>query len=61
MASNAVMIAEPEPGVAVVTLNRPEKRNALSAELKRALTGAGRELAGRTVIGAVVLERIAKK
>jgi enoyl-CoA hydratase/carnithine racemase len=55
MAKNVVTVAEPAPGVALVTLNRPAKRNALSAELKQALTEAARELAGRTDIGAVVL------
>jgi len=34
MTNNVVTIAEPAPGGAVVTLNRPEKRNALSVELK---------------------------
>lgn len=55
MAENVVTVAKPAPGVAVVTLNRPDKRNALSAELKRALTEVARELAGRTDVGAVVL------
>lgn len=55
MAENILTIGEPAPGVAVVTLNRPDKRNALSADLKRALTEAARTLAERTDIGAVVL------
>jgi enoyl-CoA hydratase/carnithine racemase len=55
MADDVVTIGEPAPGVALVTLNRPEKRNALSAELKRALTDAARDLAERTEIGAVIL------
>lgn len=55
MPDNVLTVAEPAPGVAVVTLNRPEKRNALSAELKRALTDAAGTLAERTDIGAVVL------
>jgi enoyl-CoA hydratase/carnithine racemase len=55
MAENVVRVTEAAPGVAVVTLNRPAKRNALSAELKQALTEAARELTGRTDIGAVVL------
>jgi enoyl-CoA hydratase/carnithine racemase len=55
MADDVVTIGEPAPGVALVTLNRPEKRNALSAELKRALTEAARDLAERTDIGAVIL------
>lgn len=55
MADEVVTIGEPAPGVALVTLNRPEKRNALSAKLKRALTEAARDLAERTDIGAVIL------
>lgn len=55
MAEDVVTVAEPAPGVAAVTLNRPAKRNALSAELKRALTDTARELAGRADLGAVVL------
>ncbi|NNE86383.1 MAG: enoyl-CoA hydratase/isomerase family protein [Alphaproteobacteria bacterium] len=55
MADDVVTVREPTPGVALVTLNRPEKRNALSAELKRALTETARDLAERTDIGAVIL------
>jgi enoyl-CoA hydratase len=47
-------ITEPAAGVALVTLNRPGKRNALSAELKRGIAEAAHGLAGRTDIGAVV-------
>jgi len=53
--SDAILnITEPAAGVALVTLNRPGKRNALSAELKRAIAGAAHDLAGRTDIGAVI-------
>ncbi|MFT5180466.1 MAG: enoyl-CoA hydratase [Alphaproteobacteria bacterium] len=55
MADDVLTIEEPAPGVAVVTLNRPDKRNALSIALKRALTETARTLAERTDIGAVVL------
>ncbi|NKB48049.1 MAG: enoyl-CoA hydratase/isomerase family protein [Alphaproteobacteria bacterium] len=55
MTTDVLTVGEPAPGVAVVTLNRPEKRNALSADLKRALTEAARNLAERTDIGAVVV------
>ncbi len=55
MPADVLTVTEPSPEVAVVTLNRPDKRNALSAELKRALTQAARKLADRTDIGAVVL------
>ncbi len=55
MVDNVVTVSEPATGVAVVTLNRPAKRNALSAELKRALTETAHDLAGRTDLGALVL------
>ena len=55
MADTIVTVSEPSPEVAVVTLNRPQKRNALSAELKRALADTARTLAERTDIGAVIL------
>jgi len=55
MAEKILIVDEPSPGIALVTLNRPTKRNALSADLKRALTEAARALAERTDIGAVVL------
>jgi len=55
MADDIVLISEPAPGVALVRLNRPDKRNALSAALKRRLTETARTLAERTDIGAVVL------
>lgn len=43
------------PETAIVRLNRPDKRNALSAELKRELAATARSLAERTDIGCVVL------
>ena len=55
MSDDILTITEPADGVALVTLNRPDKRNALSSELKRAIADAARELAERTDIGAVVL------
>ena len=42
-------------GVAVLTLNRPEKHNALSAELMVALTDAARDIGAREDIRVVVL------
>ncbi len=44
-----------DAGVAVVTLNRPEKMNALNPDLIRALVAAGEELACRRDLRAVVL------
>ncbi len=55
MADDILKITEPAEGVALVTLNRPDKRNALSSELKAAIADAARALAERTDIGAVVL------
>ena len=46
---------EPCEGVMLVTLNRPKKRNALSAELKIALTETAKALSERNDIGAVIL------
>jgi enoyl-CoA hydratase len=54
MADDILTITEPAAGVALVTLNRPDKRNALTAELKRAIADAARDLSERTDIGAVV-------
>lgn len=43
------------PDTVIVRLNRPGKRNALSAELKRELATTARALAERTDIGCVIL------
>jgi len=45
-----------EDHVAVVTLNRPEKHNALDAEMFAALADSGQRLAGDRSVRAVVLE-----
>jgi enoyl-CoA hydratase len=50
-----VEVIRPAEGVAVVTLNRPEKRNALSIELREALTAALGELAADDALGCAVL------
>ena len=44
-----------EDGVAVVTLNRPQAMNALSAELRRDLSAAMRALDGNDAVRAVIL------
>jgi enoyl-CoA hydratase len=44
MSSSSVLRVEKSQGVATLTLDRPEAMNALSAELRRALTDAFREL-----------------
>lgn len=49
------MRIEREGGVAVVTLDRPEKRNALDMTMREALAAAFTELAGDTEIRAIVV------
>ena len=44
-----------DPAVAVITLNRPERRNALTVELKEALVAAVAEVAADAAVRAVVL------
>jgi enoyl-CoA hydratase len=53
--SELVLVDRPVDGVAVVRLNRPEARNALSVALREAATGRVRELGRDDSIGAIVL------
>lgn len=50
-----VLVNQPEPGVAVVRLNRPEVRNALSLRLQTQLSRVFVELAGDDSVRAIVL------
>jgi enoyl-CoA hydratase len=50
-----VVLVEKQDGVATVTLNRPEARNALSAELREALAATFSELSGATDVSAIIL------
>lgn len=50
-----VLIARPEPGVAVVTLNAPATRNSLSRRMIAALDGAIAGLSAEADVAAVVL------
>ena len=50
-----VDVTRPAAGVAVVTLNRPDKRNALSIELRREMTSALESLRREESLGCVVL------
>jgi enoyl-CoA hydratase len=52
---SAVLLADREAGVATITLNRPEKRNALSIELRWAIAGAFAALAGDQAVSCVLL------
>jgi 2-(1,2-epoxy-1,2-dihydrophenyl)acetyl-CoA isomerase len=56
-AGGPVLVAadEVDPAVAIVTLNRPERRNALTTELKDALVAALSGVAADTAVRAVVL------
>jgi len=45
--SEPVLLIEESEGIAELTLNRPEKRNALSRELRKALVSAFYDLSGR--------------
>lgn len=51
----SVLKIEKEDGIAIVTLNRPEAMNALSSELRHAITKAFRELQNDADIRAVIL------
>lgn len=55
LTSNAPLIAERRGGVAVLTLNRPAQRNALSEALIGALTDAVREVGDDDAVRAVVI------
>jgi enoyl-CoA hydratase/carnithine racemase len=50
-----LLVDRREDGVAVLTLNRPEKRNALSIEMRYALAALLRELGEDDSVGALVL------
>lgn len=52
---SSLVIVERERGVATVTLNRPEKRNALSLELREELTGVLKSLAADDDVRCLVL------
>jgi enoyl-CoA hydratase/carnithine racemase len=56
LAPGATVLVREDGPAAHVTLNRPDKRNALSLELMEELTGVLRDLGGRPEIRAVVLE-----
>ena len=53
--SSPVLLVEKSAGVASLTLNRPEAMNALSHELRQALTHAFRELAQDAAVRVVIL------
>lgn len=55
MSDPVVTVEDAGGDTLIVRLNRPEKRNALSAALKRELAATARALAERTDIGAIIL------
>ena len=50
------LIVELQPPLAYLTLNRPEKRNALSLEFMQEMTAAMREIGANREIGVVILK-----
>src|SRR4051812_27741155 len=58
---NDLLVTRPEPGIAVVTLNRPEKRNALRAESFAEIFVAMGELVADDGVRAIVLTGAGEK
>jgi enoyl-CoA hydratase/carnithine racemase len=56
LAGAATVLVREDGPAARLTLNRPEKRNALSLELMEELTGALRRVSGRPDVRAIVIE-----
>jgi enoyl-CoA hydratase/carnithine racemase len=56
-----LLVTRPEPGIAVVTLNRPEKRNALRAETFSEIFAAVGELVADDAVRAIVLTGAGEK
>ena len=54
-AGDLVLLATEEPGIAIVTINRPEKRNALSLAVWPRLGAIFRDLAARPAVRVVIL------
>lgn len=50
-----VLLEYPQPKVAVLRLNRPDKRNALTLSVKRSLSAKLRDLAANTDVSVVIL------
>jgi len=53
--SDTVLLSRPEPGVALITLNRPERLNAMTAELVGALHARLDQVADDPTVRVVVL------
>src|SRR5882757_7219753 len=53
--SESVLILEKETGIATVTLNRPDKLNALNRELRASFCRTMRELRTSSDVGAVII------
>lgn len=54
-ASNVVRVTHPSPGIGVVTLDRPERRNALNLDVKNRIADAVSELSGDPAVHVIVL------
>lgn len=55
VAEPPVLLARPEPGIALLTLNRPERRNSLSLSMIEALLATLNEAGSDTATAAIVL------
>jgi enoyl-CoA hydratase/carnithine racemase len=51
----SVRVADPEPGIRLVTIDRPERRNALDRATYAGLTAAFEAVSSDEAVGAVVL------
>ncbi len=61
MSESPVLVARRDDGVAVVTINRPEKLNALNAEVRRLLVAAFDELAADDDVKVIVIHGAGEK
>ncbi len=53
--ASPVLLREDQDGICILTLNRPERRNALSDQLIAAMSGAWQQLAGDRSVRVVIL------
>ncbi|MEO0864684.1 MAG: enoyl-CoA hydratase-related protein, partial [Pseudomonadota bacterium] len=60
MSYETLLVNTDDQGIVHVTLNRPEKRNAMSAEMIAELTDVGRTLGAETTSRAMVLSGAGK-
>jgi len=54
-AADTVLVADRGAGVALITINRPRRKNALDLDVKRRITAAARELDGNPAVRVIVI------